>query len=83
LTLRAYKYYDPLNGLWQKNFISSNIKTGEKVMKYVCDACGWVYDEATGDPDNGISPGTKWEDLPKDFSCPLCSEGKGQFYQVK
>ena len=48
-------------------------------MKYVCDVCGWVYDEAFGDPDNGIAPGTKWEDLPEDFECPLCSVGKDQF----
>lgn len=33
-------------------------------MKYVCDVCGWEYDETVGDPDNGIAPGTKWEDLP-------------------
>ena len=39
-------------------------------MKYVCDVCGYVYDEALGDPDNGIAPGTKWEDLPDDFVCP-------------
>ena len=32
--------------------------------KYVCDVCGYVYDEAAGDPDNGIAPGTRWEDLP-------------------
>lgn len=47
-------------------------------MKYVCDVCGWVYNEAVGDSDNGIAPGTKWEDLPEDFECPLCSVGKGQ-----
>ena len=40
--------------------------------KYVCDVCGYVYDEAAGDPDNGIAPGTRWEDLPEDFVCPLC-----------
>ena len=40
-------------------------------MKYVCDACGWEYDEAAGDPENGIAPGTKFEDLPDDFTCPL------------
>ena len=34
-------------------------------MKYVCDVCGYVYDETVGDPDNGIAPGTKWEDLPE------------------
>lgn len=46
---------------------------------YVCDVCGWVYDEAAGDLDNGIAPGTKFEDLPEDFVCPLCGVGKDQF----
>ena len=36
-------------------------------MKYVCDVCGYEYDEALGDPDHGIAPGTKWEDLPAGF----------------
>ena len=48
-------------------------------MKYVCDLCGYIYDEAAGDPDNGIAPGTKWDDLPDDFVCPLCGVGKDQF----
>ena len=48
-------------------------------MKYVCDVCGYVYDEATGDPDAGIAAGTKWEDIPEDFTCPLCGVGKDQF----
>lgn len=48
-------------------------------MKYVCDVCGYTYDEALGDPDNGIAPGTKWEDLPDDFVCPLCGVGKDMF----
>ena len=41
-------------------------------MKYVCDVCNWVYDEELGDPEMGIVPGTKFEDLPDDFECPLC-----------
>ena len=52
---------------------------GESSMKYVCDVCGWEYDEALGDPDNGIAPGTKFEDLPDDFACPLCGVGKDMF----
>lgn len=48
-------------------------------MKYVCDVCDWEYDEAVGDPDNGIAPGTKFEDLPEDFVCPLCGVGKDEF----
>ena len=49
------------------------------MAKYVCTVCGYVYDEATGDPDNGIAPGTKWEDVPDDFTCPLCGVGKEDF----
>ena len=48
-------------------------------MKYICQICGYVYDEAKGDPDNGIAPGTKWEDLPDDFVCPLCGADKDVF----
>lgn len=49
------------------------------MKKYVCDVCGWVYDEAVGDPDNGIAPRTEFEDLPDDFACPLCGVGKDSF----
>ena len=48
-------------------------------MKYVCDVCGWEYDEAVGYPEGGIAPGTKWEDVGEDFACPLCSVGKDMF----
>ena len=51
-------------------------------MKYVCDICGDIYDEAEGEPDNGIAPGTKWEDLPEDYVCPLCGVGKDQFSKM-
>ena len=47
-------------------------------MKYVCEVCGYVYDEEVGDPDNGIEAGTKWGDLPDDFACQLCGVGKDQ-----
>ncbi len=48
-------------------------------MKYVCKVCGFVYDEEVGDPDNGIAPKTKFEDLPADYVCPLCGVGKEEF----
>ena len=51
----------------------------EKMAKYVCDVCGYVYDEDLGDPDAGIAPGTKFADLPDDFECPTCSVGKDEF----
>ena len=44
-------------------------------MKYVCDVCGWVYDEE--------ETGVKWEDVAEDFECPLCSVGKDQFSEEK
>jgi len=47
-------------------------------MKYVCP-CGYVYDEEKGDPENGIAPATKWEDIPEDFECPICGMGKDAF----
>ena len=47
-------------------------------MKYVCP-CGYEYDEAKGDPENGIAAGTKWEDLPEDFVCPVCGLDKDSF----
>jgi rubredoxin len=47
--------------------------------RYVCTICGYVYDPAQGDPDNGISPGTKFADLPDDWVCPVCGAGKEDF----
>ena len=51
--------------------------------KYVCDVCGYIYDEEIGDPDNGVEAGTKWEDVPEDFLCPLCGVGKDEFSEVE
>ena len=48
-------------------------------MKFVCNVCGWVYDETEGSPENGIAPGTKFADLPEDFVCPMCGVGKDEF----
>ena len=53
------------------------------MKKYVCDACGWEYDEAAGAPDLGIAPGTKFEDLPDDFEGPLCGVGKDMFSEAQ
>jgi len=50
-------------------------------MKYEC-FCGYVYDEAEGAPDNGVAAGTKWADVPADFTCPTCGAGKDAFSEV-
>jgi rubredoxin len=47
--------------------------------KYVCTVCGYVYDPDQGDPDNGVNPGTKWEDVPNDWECPVCGASKDDF----
>jgi len=52
----------------------------EKIMdKYVCEVCGYVYDPNAGDPDSGIEPGTSFEDLPDDWTCPVCGASKDDF----
>jgi rubredoxin len=51
----------------------------KKMDKYVCTLCGYVYDPAEGDPDNDVAPGTKWEDVPDDWECPVCGAGKEDF----
>lgn len=47
--------------------------------RYLCFYCGTVYDEALGAPDDGIPPGTLWEDVPDDWVCPECAAGKADF----
>lgn len=41
-------------------------------QRWICDACGYIYDEAEGDPDSGLAPGTRYEEIPEDWQCPLC-----------
>ncbi len=53
------------------------------MSKYVCDVCGYEYDEAVGEPDNGIPAGTKFSDLPEDYACPLCAVGKDSFSKAE
>ena len=52
-------------------------------MNYELTACGYVYDPAEGEPENGIAPGTAFEDLPEDWVCPLCALGKDVFEVVE
>jgi rubredoxin len=58
---------------------STTLVRRSKMKKYVCDVCGYVYDPGSGDPDNGVAPGTAFEDVPADWLCPLCGVGKDGF----
>ncbi|KKB62046.1 rubredoxin [Robbsia andropogonis] len=50
--------------------------------QWVCVICGWIYDEEAGLPEEGIAPGTRFEDIPDDWRCPLCDVGKADFAVV-
>ncbi len=47
--------------------------------KYVCTVCGYVYDPANGDPDNGVAAGTAFADIPDTWTCPVCGASKDEF----
>lgn len=55
---------------------------GRIMNKYKCSVCGYIYDPALGDPDNGVAFGTSFEDLPDTWVCPECGVGKDQFEKI-
>ena len=55
------------------------IKERMETAMYECEPCGYVYDPAVGDPDNGVEPGTAFADLPDDWVCPVCGASKDEF----
>lgn len=59
------------------------MKTGEKMKKYQCILCSFIYDEAAGLPQEGIAAGTRWEDVPDDWECPECGVKKADFEMVE
>ncbi|CAG0940039.1 Rubredoxin [Gallionellaceae bacterium] len=50
---------------------------------YMCLICGWLYNESEGCPEDGIPPGTRWEDVPADWACPECGARKDNFEMVE
>jgi rubredoxin len=62
-----------------KIFNGEKILRSDRMKKYVCGVCGYVYDPAEGDSDGGIPPGTPFEKLPEDWSCPVCGAAKDEF----
>jgi len=49
------------------------------MKKYICSICDYVYDPEEGDPENDVEAGTKFEDIPEDWICPICGAGKEEF----
>lgn len=61
------------------NAVALAVQALAPYRQYICDACGYVYDEAEGDPDGGLPPGTRYADIPDDWACPLCGVTKADF----
>jgi rubredoxin len=55
---------------------------GQGYKTWMCLICGWIYDEAAGLPDEGIAPGTRWEQVPMNWTCPECGARKEDFEMV-
>jgi rubredoxin len=53
------------------------------MAKFRCKVCDYIYDEKEGDPDNGLEPETRFDELPDDWVCPVCGAGKEEFEKVK
>ena len=86
----TYEYYhqvkggiSPQNAPTYVNELDPKRKEDKKDMeKYKCSVCGYIYDPEKGDPDGGIKPGTGFEDLPEDWTCPVCGAAKDAFEKV-
>jgi rubredoxin len=77
-TARRRKAGEPEDGLEFALF-----READSMKKWQCIVCGYIYDEAEGWPDDGIAPGTRWEDVPGDWVCPECGVGKADFEMVE
>ncbi len=62
---------------------TNSIRIKKTMKKYKCMPCGYIYDPAEGDPDNGVPAGTPFEELPEDWVCPVCGMGKEEFEPVE
>ncbi|MFK0047470.1 rubredoxin [Streptomyces sp. NPDC090741] len=71
-----------LDGLGQVGRQRARSGAGTWVTSYQCAVCGHVFDPAVGDPDTGIPPGTRFEDLPDSWTCPVCGSSKADFEPV-
>jgi len=65
---------------WRQPKLEEGVKN---MKKYKCLICGYIYDPAVGDPDNGVEAGTAFEDLPNDWVCPECGAGKDEFEPIE
>lgn len=70
--------------LWPVYIIPSfNYTSSDFMKRYMCLLCGYIYDEEQGWPEEGIAPGTRWEDVPINWQCPECGASKDDFEMVE
>ena len=55
----------------------------QQACTWMCLICGWIYDEAEGDPEHGLAPGTAWAAVPMNWTCPECGARKDDFEMVQ
>ena len=83
----TYAYYHQVKrGTTPKtapSYIEEKKEATPKMAKYKCTVCGYIYDPGLGDPDNGVAPGTPFEELPDDWVCPVCGVGKSEFEKMQ
>jgi flavin reductase (DIM6/NTAB) family NADH-FMN oxidoreductase RutF/rubredoxin len=81
----SYAYYQQVKrGTTPKSAPSyiEKKEDGQKMAKYKCKICGYIYDPAAGDPDGGIKPGTAFESIPDTWVCPICGASKSDFEKI-
>jgi rubredoxin len=61
------------------NFVTFVEEQVVKFKTWVCEVCGYIYNEVEGDEEHGLAPGTRWQDVPDDWECPDCGAGKSEF----
>jgi flavin reductase (DIM6/NTAB) family NADH-FMN oxidoreductase RutF/rubredoxin len=71
-----------IGDLPEKSIHDDQAMTKGNLNKYQCTICGHIYDPEEGDPDSGINPGTAFEDLPDDWTCPICGVTKKDYYMI-
>jgi rubredoxin len=79
----ACKALDKYNACLTGSIATKPGTWGSMMRKWQCVVCGLVYDESLGWPDDGIAPGTRWEDVPADWLCPDCGVGKADFEMIE
>lgn len=76
-------FFRDVRSLESADIVVSRQDTVSESKTWMCLICGWIYEEAAGDPEHGIAPGTAWGDVPMNWTCPECGARKEDFEMVQ